>query len=355
MFGEKGCIRCHSVSGEDDSLGPDLRTVSRSRGFADLAAALWNHLPTMAERMDELGIERPRLNPQEAGDLIAFLYTLDYFESPGDTARGRASFQDLKCIRCHRVGGVGGVVGPDLDHIGSRRAPIELASAMWNHAPAMIAAARARGIELPTLDGSQLADLIAYMEGESDRTAAEGMHVLPGRADRGRTVMEESGCPACHGMPGGGGGRAPDLAGRARGHSLTDFAAAMWNKGPAMRAAAESAGIELPSLTPGDFADIVAYLYSVDYFARTGSAGRGRQLLSSAGCMECHSSARREAEAAPDLSRLRGLDHGSSVVAGLWNHTRLSLRSPADVPRSWPLIPPSQMADLIAYFEVGSP
>jgi putative heme-binding domain-containing protein len=41
----------------------------------------------------------------------------------GDAARGRALFADLKrlaCTRCHRVGGHGGEVGPDLSDIGGK-------------------------------------------------------------------------------------------------------------------------------------------------------------------------------------------------------------------------------------------
>jgi mono/diheme cytochrome c family protein len=355
VFGEKGCVACHSVAGEGDTLGPDLKSASLGRSFDDLAAALWNHLPAMTDRMDELGIDSPRLSPQEAGDLIAFLYTLDYFEPPGDPGRGEALFQELSCIRCHRVGGVGGVVGPDLDYIGARGVPIELATAMWNHAPAMSAAAEVRGIERPTFSGSQLVDLIAYLKSASRGRADEDLYVLPGHADDGRRVMDDKGCTDCHGVPGSGGGGATDLAGRSRRFSLTDFVAAMWNKGPAMSAAADRMGLELPELASEELSDVVAYLYSVDYFEGPGSARRGRDLLRTAGCLGCHSLAGSGAGVASDLANVSGVDRPASVVAALWNHTRVGRTFAEVTENAWPEMTGEQMEDLIAFFQAGSP
>src|SRR5262249_51392241 len=48
---------------------------------------------------------------------------------PGDSGRGQVLFCDLKrlaCVRCHRVRGQGGDIGPDLSDIGGKfaRAPL---------------------------------------------------------------------------------------------------------------------------------------------------------------------------------------------------------------------------------------
>jgi putative heme-binding domain-containing protein len=40
----------------------------------------------------------------------------------GDAERGRAAFEKATCIACHRVGGQGGRIGPDLSRIGAIRA-----------------------------------------------------------------------------------------------------------------------------------------------------------------------------------------------------------------------------------------
>lgn len=75
VFGAKGCVKCHAVNGVGGTVGPDLGRIARPHSFYDLTTAMWNHLPRMAARMQQLGIPRPTLTPAEAADLIAFLYT----------------------------------------------------------------------------------------------------------------------------------------------------------------------------------------------------------------------------------------------------------------------------------------
>jgi putative membrane-bound dehydrogenase-like protein len=54
-------------------------------------------------------------------------------KTAGDPARGRPLFHDLQglaCIKCHRVDGAGGEIGPDLSHIGSQYSRAELAESV---------------------------------------------------------------------------------------------------------------------------------------------------------------------------------------------------------------------------------
>ena len=345
VFGEKGCTRCHSISGGTQSLGPDLRTIGSARTFQDLTATLWNHLPDMNRSMADLGIERPHLSEREAGDLFAYLYTLDYFGAAGDADRGKRLFSELSCIRCHQVEGVGGVVGPVLDHVGARGAPIEIAAAMWNHGPAMIEAAEAGGIARPRMSGHDLTDLIAFLESGGEETPAENLYVLPGNADAGALLIEDRGCVECHGNPGSGGLSAPDLAGVSRNSSLIDFVALMWNKTPGMVAALRARDLEFPHLEPQDFANVVAYLYSVNYFSGGGQASRGRALIASKGCGKCH---------AADLSSKPGLGHPSSITAALWNHLDVA-EAEEDPDADWPSFTGREMGDLMAFFQASSP
>ena len=96
VFATKGCEKCHSINGAGGKIGPDLAKSSRPHSFFDVATAMWNHLPRMTERMKQLGITRPQLTAKEAGDLIGFLYTLNYFDPPGNAAAGGKVFTDKK-------------------------------------------------------------------------------------------------------------------------------------------------------------------------------------------------------------------------------------------------------------------
>src|SRR5207249_4060568 len=212
----------------------DLGRLPRPRSFYDLAAALWNHAPRMADRMRELGIARPQLDARETGDLVAFLFTLDYFDPRGTPEVGRRLFTEKRCIVCHQVGGVGGVVGPSLDFLRQYGSPIYLATAMWNHGPQMADAMRAKRIPRPTFKDSDLRDLIAYIDAASPVLPQGPLYVLPGRATQGRVLFAQKRCIECHSAGSKGATLGPDLAERGLHLSLSQFAATMWNKAPRM-------------------------------------------------------------------------------------------------------------------------
>lgn len=342
VFGSKGCVKCHAVNGIGGKVGPDLARIPRPRSVADLAVAMWNHLPRMASTMQQMGIPSPQLDARSAGDLVAFLFTLDYFDPPGSRDVGRMLFQERRCVTCHQVEGTGGIVGPNLDFFKQQGTPISLAAALWNHGPGMSEAMRTRGIRRPMFKERELADIIAYLQSASPASSIEQLYVLPGRAEDGRRLFGAKGCATCHGLDGRAGRVGPDLVERQSARTLTQFAAAMWNKSPSMLRAMSAQGIAVPQLRPDEMADIVAFLYSVRYFAEAGDATRGALVASERGCVSCH-----QPETSSGLERTRGLDTPGAVIAALWNHASLAAESRG----SWPKLRPREMADLVAWLE----
>jgi mono/diheme cytochrome c family protein len=348
VFGAKGCASCHAVNGIGGKVGPDLARIARPRSFYDLATAMWNHLPRMSQRMEQLGIRRPHLEIQEAADLIAFLYTLNYFDRPGDGAAGRRLFNDKRCVVCHQVGGVGGVVGPNLDFLRPFRSPIYVAAAMWNHGPQMTDAMAARSIVRPTFRGDELRDLIAFVAPGTGGPSDGPMYVLPGRADNGRRLFAEKRCVECHSAGGQGGKVGPDLGERAVRRTTLDFAADMWNKAPRMLAAMKQRGLVIPQLRPEEMADVIGYLHSVRYFAEPGSVQRGWAVATAKGCLTCHALTPGErGKPASDLTRVR-LTTPAAVVAALWNHAVVTAPAPGGGKLAWPELRDQEMADLSA-------
>jgi mono/diheme cytochrome c family protein len=350
VFGAKGCVKCHSINGVGGKIGPDLARNLKPHSFYDVAAAMWNHLPRMSARMKQLGIERPELSAREAGDLVGFLYTLNYFDPPGNAAAGRRLFSEKKCIVCHQVGGTGGVVGPNLDALKQFASPIFVASAMWNHGPAMAEAMKTRGIERPTFTATELRDLIAFLAPATGGPPEGPLYVLPGRPELGRDLFVEKRCIQCHSVGGVGGKVGPDLVALSVRRSPIEFAAAIWNKAPAMMAAMSTRGITVPQLQPEEMADLVAYLYSVRYFASGGSVPRGWVVATNKGCLQCHGVSGERGKPASDLTKARGLDSSAAVLAALWNHT-LVTPVVAGKQLSWPVLNAQEMADLITLLE----
>jgi mono/diheme cytochrome c family protein len=347
VFGARGCVKCHAVNGIGGRIGPDLGRIARPRSFYDLATAMWNHLPRMADRMQQIGITRPHLDVGEAADLIGFLYTLNYFDAPGTAAAGRRLFTEKRCIVCHQVDGVGGVVGPNLDFLRPFRSPIYVAAAMWNHGPQMMEAMAARGIQRPAFTGAELRDLIAFLAPGTSGPAEGPIYVLPGRADNGRRLFTEKRCAECHSVGGQGGRVGPDLGERAVRRSSLDFAAEMWNKAPRMLAEMKRRAITAPNLRPEEMADLIGYLHSVRYFAEPGNIQRGWAVATNKGCLTCHAVAGERGKPASDLTRVR-LATPAAVVAALWNHALVTAPAPGGGKLAWPELRPEELADLAA-------
>jgi mono/diheme cytochrome c family protein len=121
----------------------------------------------------------------------------------------------------------------------------------------------------------ELLDLGASLAPATGGSAEGPLFVLPGRPELGRSLFVDKGCVQCHKVGGTGGAVGPDLVALSARRSPIEFAAAIWNKEPAMLKAMASQNVKVPQLSPEEMADLVAYLYSVGYFAGGGSIPRG--------------------------------------------------------------------------------
>jgi mono/diheme cytochrome c family protein len=350
VFDAKGCVKCHAINGVGGKIGPDLARAARPRSFFDLATAMWNHLPRMGERMKQLGIDRPKLDDKETRDLVAFLYTLHYFDPAGNRDTGKKLFAEKKCAACHQVGGAGGAVGPPLDSLKQFTSPIYVAAALWNHGPQMADAMKDKGIQRPALTGAELRDLVAYLAPATSGPPDGPVYAVPGRVEAGRTLFSEKRCVECHSVGGAGGRVGPDLADLTVRRTPMDFAAAIWNKAPAMLTAMQQRGITSPRLSPEEMSDLVAYLYSARYLA-SGSISNGWKVLADKGCLGCHAVFGERGKSAGDLAKVKGLDSPSAVIAALWNHTLVTAPAPGGKRSPWPALNAREMADMVTLLQ----
>ena len=112
------CADCHGMDARG-VRGPDITQVWASGRTDDgLFKTIKNGVP---------GTEmpaNPRINDQEAWQILAYLRTLAA-PAPADPARGNAANGETlfrtHCSGCHRVNAIGGRIGPDLSRVGSAR------------------------------------------------------------------------------------------------------------------------------------------------------------------------------------------------------------------------------------------
>lgn len=351
VYGAKGCSQCHSINGIGGKIGPDLARINQNRSFNDIAAAMWNHLPQMAAEAKKRGLAMANLSDIEAGDLIAFLFTQNYFDGSGNAESGKRLFTARKCVLCHQIGGVGGVWGPNLDTFGQTASPINIAAAMWNHGPAMAEAMRARGIDRPNLRPQELRDLVAYLRSIAPQQGVSRVSVFPGRSSDGRILFEKKQCSKCHSIQGTGAKVGSDLGRRGLHRDLIEFGAALWNKTPAMLRAMKLRKVAVPSVAPEEMADIVAYLRSFQYFGGPGDAARGRRILVEKQCLSCHSLGGEGGTGGPDFSRTKGLDSPAAIIASMWNHGGVMVQRAQEQKIAWPELTSDDMTHVMAFFE----
>jgi hypothetical protein len=136
----------------------DLLARSRPLSITGYIAEMWNHAPEMRRRSGST----PKLNAGEMPDLIAYLFAQRYFLDRGSVSKGRRVFEDKGCIKCHetRRKETG---APDLAQSNEVFSPITLTSAVWRHGPSMMARMKEQGVPWPEFSGSEMSDLITYL------------------------------------------------------------------------------------------------------------------------------------------------------------------------------------------------
>ncbi len=164
LFDKKGCTRCHVIHGAEAGKISIPVNGRPADSLAAVAAMMWDHAPSMNESSKG---DLPHFEGAEMNHVLAYLFWSGFFEEPGDPRAGQRVYEK-KCAECHAKGVAG---APDLAFLRSRPgaagergvSAISITSALWKHGPGMLAALKSRGREWPVFQGSEMADLIAYL------------------------------------------------------------------------------------------------------------------------------------------------------------------------------------------------
>ena len=338
LFGDLSCATCHNVNGRGGNSAPDLgRLADRNFTPAALAATMWNHAPAMWSAMSARGVHAGDVDEQAAADLFAYFYSIRFFEKPGDAARGKRVFDERGCSKCH---GLTQEAQPGIAPLSrwlSLNHPFALSEAMWNHMRPMLAAAGAKRVAWPDLSSQDLSDLLVYLRNlPMARASVPDFQITLG--ETGRSLFREKGCVTCHSSD-------TALAGRIRGSTMTEIAAAMWNHGPRM------AALDAPPAVfqPGEMRELLSYVWAQQFFEDARDPARGRRVFVSKGCAGCHENA---ASGAPNLASGSRHFSGPAMTAVLWRHGPAMLERMKASGVKWPRLSADDMSGLIAYLNL---
>jgi len=346
LFAEKGCLRCHSISGVGGVGGPDLGQSVLKRSLLDIAGVMWNHSPGMAHLLEQRHTLRPAFKPSEMASLLSFLYYIGSLDRPGDPLVGSRVFREKSCEGCHAIRGVGGRHGPPLDKYSRYASPIYLTVALWNHGKAMAAVMQALGVSRPTFDKNDIPDLLAYIRSTS--RSVERVYAKPGNPRRGEKLFAQKQCSVCHSVGLQGDQKRANLRLKLKG-SLMTIAGTMWNHGPKMWADMNQRGITISPFNAEEMSDLISYLYFLQFIDPPGVAARGRTVFQEKGCGRCHSAPASGGVKAVDLTKAEKLETPLEVVTEMWNHATTMEQIMLQQAVEWPVFRGGEMADLMAY------
>ena len=175
------------------------------------------------------------------------------------------------------------------------------------------------------------------------------LYFEPGSPRRGRELFTTKRCVSCHSIAGVGGKGGPDLGLRPQElvGSVSSVAALMWNHSQAMTAEFSRRGVPRVTFSGGEMADIIAYLYFVNYASVRARPDRGGVLFVDK-CSPCHSIGGGR-QVGPDLKTAPGLDEPLGIMSAMWNHSSAMDQELRRHGLQWPRLETGDAADLTAF------
>jgi mono/diheme cytochrome c family protein len=206
LMTDRNCVACHELPGRD----VDEVRAPRLDGLARKASPAWlrGWLADPRGYLERSRMGDFRLGPREVEALTAFLLQPHGDEelekadwTRASAERGGEIFRRSRCVTCHSVDGRGGILAPELGHIGAKVSREWLYT--WIRDPHRLQPDTLMPHFRFTADEAR--DLAFYLSeelGEPKGLADETGPPDPGLAREGRRLFERRGCHSCHELEG---------------------------------------------------------------------------------------------------------------------------------------------------------
>ena len=178
--------------------------------------------------------------------------------------------------------------------------------------------------------------------------------LLPENPLKGRFVFDQKGCISCHAIKGDGGDIGPDLGHEQYYGSFLELAGIMLNHAPEMLRRMDELDLPYPEFNNNEMAEIIAYLYYLRYLGEPGDLYRGKVLVKSKGCLNCHSIRNKGAKDAPAFDKLAKYISPIYMAQALWNHGPQMDKKIQSSGLSRPTFEKGEIVDLAAYIREAS-
>jgi cytochrome c2 len=149
VFQMAGCAKCHQTV---EALADRVQ----GQTLTEIAVEMWNHAP----RMSAAGAPAAPLGAGEIQALVSSFWAAKFFEDSGRPSLGSRVFASKNCGACHNNASSG---APHLPVAGREFSGAAMVSVLWRHGPNMLEQMKTKGIAWPRFEGTQMADLIAYL------------------------------------------------------------------------------------------------------------------------------------------------------------------------------------------------
>ena len=174
---------------------------------------------------------------------------------------------------------------------------------------------------------------------------------LPSNPLDGRIVFEEKGCIYCHSVSGYGGTFGPDLGRNQYYGSFLQLASIIWNHIPEMDRKYREVKVPRPNFTQDEMLNLIGFLYYMRYLGEPGSVAKGKKLLDSKGCLNCHNISGKGGIVGPDFNKMQQFASPLYIVQAMWNHGPEMQDEIKKLNLKYPTLEGKDIVDISAYIQ----